>query len=163
MDLPYSLPASYVLEPGRGVTLRSGRDVAIVGYGPVLLTNAWAAADELAVDGISAAVIDMPWLNRIDEAWVRETLGRFPAIVTLDNQYVSMGQGTLIAAALARTRVAADVLPLGITDVPACGSNAEVLAHHGLDAASIARAVTAKVRLKPDATTTVRARAEHHA
>ena len=49
----------------------------------------------------------------------------------------------MIAAALARTGVRAEVRSIGLTDVPACGSNAEVLAHHGLDAASIARACTA--------------------
>jgi hypothetical protein len=38
------------------------------------------------------------------------------------------------------------VLSLGLTDVPVCGSNAEVLAHHGLDAASIARVVAERVR-----------------
>jgi transketolase len=145
IDLPYSLPASYALQPGRGIALRAGVDVALVGYGPMLLTQAWYAADELAREGISAAVIDLPWLNRIDDDWVRETFGRFPTIVTLDNQYVSNGQGTMVAAALARTRVSAQVVPLGLTDVPACGGNAEVLAHHGLDAASIAKAVTASV------------------
>jgi transketolase len=141
MDLPYALPASYLLEPGRGVTLRAGADVAIVGYGPMLLTQAWAAADALAVDGVRAAIIDLPWLNRIDDSWVRDALGTFPLIVTLDNQYVSMGQGTMVAAALARVRVSADVLSLGLTDVPVCGGNAEVLQHHGLDGASIARAI----------------------
>ena len=35
----------------------------------------------------------------------------------------------------------AEVQSLGLTDLPACGSNAEVLAHHGLDAAGIVRAV----------------------
>ena len=30
---------------GRGVTLREGADVALVGYGPLLMTNAWHAAD----------------------------------------------------------------------------------------------------------------------
>jgi hypothetical protein len=30
---------------------------------------------------------------------------------------------------------------LGVTDVPVCGTNDEVLAAHGLDAASIARVV----------------------
>jgi transketolase len=49
----------------------------------------------------------------------------------------------MIAAALARTGVRADVSALGLTDIPACGSNAEVLEHHGLDAASIARTVLA--------------------
>ena len=143
LDLPYSLPPSYALEVGRGVLLRSGSDVAIVGYGPVLLTQASIAADTLAAEGIGAAVVDLPWLNRIDGEWVRDVLGRFSTIVTLDNQYVSLGQGTMVAAALARTRVGAHVYSLGLTAVPACGGNAEVLAHHGLDAASIASAVSA--------------------
>ena len=143
LDLPYTMPPSYALEVGRGVSLRGGSDVALVGYGPVLMTNAWRAADDLAAGGISAAVIDLPWLNRIDDEWVRSVLGRFPLIVTLDNHYVTLGQGVMIAAALARTGVRADVLSLGLTDVPACGTNAEVLAHHGLDAASIARSCSA--------------------
>lgn len=141
LDLPYTLPTSYRLEVGRGVTLRPGVDVALVGYGPLLLTNAWHAAEALAADGVRVAVIDLPWLNRIDDAWVAETLGRFPAVVTLDNHYVTLGQGVMIAAAMARTGVRADVRSIGLTDIPACGSNAEVLAHHGLDAVSIARTV----------------------
>jgi len=145
LDLPYTMPPSYALEVGRGVTLRGGSDVALVGYGPVLMTNAWRAADDLAAGGISAAVIDLPWLNRIDDEWVRCVLGRFPLIVTLDNHYVTLGQGVMIAAALARAGVRADVLSLGLTDVPACGTNAEVLAHHGLDAASIARSCSARL------------------
>jgi transketolase len=139
LDLPYTLPSSYALQVGRGVTLREGRDVALVGYGPLLLGNAWRAADELAAHGISAAVIDLPWLNRIDDGWVADALSRFPAVVTLDNHYVALGQGVMILAALARTGVRAAVRSIGLTDVPACGSNAEVLAHHGLDAAGIVR------------------------
>ena len=114
--------------------LKPGHDVALVGYGPVLLSNAWHAADELAAKASSAAVINLPWLNRIDDDWVSEVLGRFPLVVTLDNHYVTLGQGVMIAAALARNRQRADVRSLGLTDVPACGTNAEVLAHHGLDA-----------------------------
>src|SRR5262249_16794179 len=56
MDLPYSLPGAYKLEIGRGVTLRDGTDVALIGYGLLLMTNAWHAADALAAQGISAAV-----------------------------------------------------------------------------------------------------------
>jgi transketolase len=145
LDLPYSLPAAYRLEPGRGVELRPGGAVALLGYGPVLLTQACLAADDLAAEGIAASVINLPWLNRIDDDWVRGTLERFATIVTLDNQYVSLGQGAMVAAALARTRIGVRVLSLGLTDVPACGGNAEVLAHHGLDGASIARAVLAFV------------------
>jgi transketolase len=149
LDLPYSLPPRYSLQVGRGVTLREGRDLALVGYGPVLLSNAWgAAAGELAAAGVSAAVVNLPWLNRIDEDWASTVLGRFPLVVTLDNHAVTLGQGDMIAAALARAGTVSDVISLGVTEVPVCGSNAEVLAHHGLDAPSIARAVLASKRVE---------------
>ena len=133
------------------MVLRAGADVALVGYGPVLLTNAWRAADELAAHGISAAVIDLPWLNRIDEAWVSETLGRFKDVVTLDNHYLEFGQGVMVAAALARAGVRAGVTSIGLTEVPACGTNAEVLAYHGLDAPSIVRTVLQARGMNPQA------------
>jgi transketolase len=144
LDLPYSLPADYALKVGRGVTLRPGTDVALVGYGTILLTNAWRAAEELAAQGISAAVIDLPWLNRIDDRWVADALGSFKHIVTLDNHYLEFGQGTMVAAALARTGAGAEITPIGLKEIPACGSNADVLAYHGLDAASVARTVASK-------------------
>jgi transketolase len=148
LDLPYSLPESYAMRVGCGVTIRDGADVVLVGYGPLLMTNAWRAADELAEQGVTAAVINLPWLNRIDDEWVAETFKRFPAVVTLDNHYVTLGQGVMVAAALARTGVRAEVRSLGLTDVPACGNNAEVLAHHGLDALSIAKSVLACIHSK---------------
>ena len=141
LDLPYTVPADYTLQVGKGVTLRPGADVAIVGYGTILLTNAWKAADALAQQSISAAVIDLPWLNRIDDEWV-QTLGGYKQIVTLDNHYLEYGQGVMIAAALARNGVRADVTPIGLKEIPACGSNAHVLAYHGLDSGGIARTVT---------------------
>jgi transketolase len=148
LDLPYTLPASYGLRVGRGVTLREGTDVVLVGYGPLLLRNAWHAAEALAGQGVSAAVIDLPWLNRIDDAWVAETFARFTTVITLDNHYVTLGQGVMVAAAIARTGVRTDVRSLGLTDIPACGSNAEVLAHHGLDAASIAQTILTCIRTR---------------
>jgi len=152
LDLPYSLPQSYGLAVGRGLTLRAAppgkNDVVLVGYGPILLSNAWHAADDLAADGIRAAIINLPWLNRIDDAWTREVLGQFPLIITLDNHYLSLGQGEMVAAALARNGVRADVRSIGLTEIPACGTNAEVLAHHGLDRASIAATVRSCIHTK---------------
>jgi transketolase len=68
--------------------------------------------------------------------------------VTLDNHYVTLGQGVMIAAAVARTNVRADVKSIGLTDIPACGSNTEVLAHHGLDAAGMVRTVLSCIHNK---------------
>jgi len=145
LDLPYVLPASYAMRVGCGVTLRAGDDVALIGYGPLLMSQAWHAANQLQSEGISAAVINCPWLNRIDDNWLVDTLGRFSTIVTLDNHYVTLGQGVMIAAALLRAGVRTEIRSLGLTDIPACGSNAEVLAHHGLDAASIAQTIRTTV------------------
>src|SRR6185295_4465854 len=114
LDLPYSLPASYALQVGRGVTLREGADVALVGYGPLLMTNAWRAADQLAAEGVRVAVINLPWLNRIDDAWVAETLGGFPAVITLDNHYVTLGQGVMVGAALARVGARCEFGSIGL-------------------------------------------------
>jgi len=147
VDLPYAMPADYTLRVGCGVTLREGVDVAIIGYGTVLLTNAWRAADELAAQGISAAVINLPWLNRIDDAWVT-TLGAFKQILTLDNHYLEYGQGVMVAAALARNGVRSDVSAIGLTEIPACGSNADVLSYHGLDPAGIARTVLSRATVR---------------
>jgi transketolase len=148
LDLPYSLPSRYELEVGRGVTLRPGTDIALIGYGPVLMANAYRAAAELATEGTSAAVINLPWLNRIDDEWIAAALRGFGAVLTLDNHYVSLGQGVMVAAALARAGVHAHIRSLGLTDVPACGTNAEVLAHHGLDAAGIARVARSCIHAK---------------
>ena len=151
LDLPYSLPQSYALAVGRGVALRHAPgkpDVALIGYGPILMVNACGAADDLAAEGIHASVINLPWLNRIDDDWVKETLGKFPLVVTLDNHYLSLGQGEMIAAALARNGVRTEVRSIGLTEIPACGTNAEVLAHHGLDRASIARAIRSCIHTK---------------
>jgi transketolase len=148
LDLPYAIPPTYQLQVGRGVTLRAGSDVALIGYGPLLMTNAWHAADSLAAHGVSAAVINFPWLNRVDDEWIRETFSGFPAIVTLDNHYVTLGQGVMLAAALARTGVRAELRSIGLSAIPVCGSNAEVLAHHGLDAAAIARTVLSCIHHK---------------
>jgi transketolase len=145
LDLPYALPPDYALRVGQGAVLRPGTDVALVGYGPVLMTQAWRAADLLAAEGVSAAVIDLPWLNRIDDPWVQQVLGAFRQVVTLDNHYLEFGQGVMVAAALARTGFTGRVTPIGLTEIPACGANADVLAYHGLDAVSITRVVTGQV------------------
>jgi transketolase len=145
LDLPYALPTDYSVRVGQGAVLRPGTDVALVGYGPVLMTQAWRAADLLAAEGVSAAVIDLPWLNRIDDQWVRHVLGAFRHVVTLDNHYLEFGQGVMVSAALARTGVRTGVTAIGLTEIPACGANADVLTYHGLDAASIAKTVISGV------------------
>jgi len=149
-DIPYSLPEGYRLQPGRGAVLRGGGDIALIGYGPVLLPQAMIMAERMATEGLQVRVINLPWLNVIDGAWLKDALAGCRAVVTLDNHLLSGGQGEKIMVALAEQGFAAPVRRLGIEGVPACGRNDEVLAHHGLDAAGLA-AVVRKLAKQQDA------------
>jgi transketolase len=141
VEIPFALPAAYELREGHGVPLAEiGRDVLIVGYGPVLLSEASRALDLLAASGINATLVNLPWLNRVDLEWLAETVRPFRRVVTLDNHYVHGGQGDFIARSLfqAGLRSLPRLLALGVTEIPRCGLNPEVLRAHGLDATSLA-------------------------
>jgi transketolase len=140
-EIPYAIPTDHRLSLGRGALLREGRDAAMIGYGPILLTQAYRAAELLAGQtGLEVAVIDLPWLNRVDGDWLAGVAGRYPWIFTLDNHYLHGGQGQMILAALAELpgRPLPRARRLGVTRIPLCGGNTEVLKAHGLDADGIA-------------------------
>jgi transketolase len=144
--VPYQLPDGYRLQKGKGVVLREGADAVLFSYGPVMLTEAWRAADLLEREhDIGLQVVNLPWLNQVDPEWLQTMVRGFTRIYTLDNHYVSGGQGQMIAAALARLGLAqgVELHLLGVTRIPECGQNDEVLRAHGLDAAGIAAAVLA--------------------
>ncbi len=139
--IPYELPAGYEMEPGKGVVLRNGSDITIIGYGPVLLTEAFHAAELIEKQSnMSVKVVNLPWLNQVDGDWLVEAVKGNSVICTLDNHYIIGGQGQAVAAALAMH--SSEKMPrirlFGIEDIPACGRNDEVLKAHGLNAESLA-------------------------
>jgi len=139
--VPYRLPEDYRLERGRGVALTEGSDALLIGYGPVMLSEAYRAAGLLRErHGLGLRVINLPWLNLVDGEWLAAQIADVPRLFTLDDHYVSGGQGELIAATLAeRGRVpVGGVTRLGVRSIPACGQNDEVLRAHRLDAESLA-------------------------
>ena len=147
-DVPYQLPPGYRLHEGRGAVLTEGDDAVLFGYGPVLLPQAYAAAATLKSEhGIGLSVVNLPWLNRVDDTWLRRTLGDRRHVFTLDNHYVHGGQGQLIASRIAGFALepAPRVYNLGVTDIPVCGTNAEALAAHELDSAGLVRHVVAAI------------------
>jgi transketolase len=140
-NVPFALPEGYRPVPGRGVCIHEGRDVAIVAYGPVLLSEAVNAARRLANEnGPSVKVINLPWLNQVDTEWLQGELAGCGKVFCLDNHYAIGGQADMILSALAVGKgVSPDVdfIRVGVESVPPSGSVAEVLRACGLDADSL--------------------------
>ena len=148
-EAPFNLPDGYELQAGKGAVLREGKDILIIGYGPTMLTEAVKAVDLLKEKGTSAAVIDLPWLNKIDEEWLKELVTGYRLVVTLDDHYVKLGQGEQIASAISRNLSShSRVVSLGLTEIPSCGHNGEVLKHHKLDYQSLIEKIDQEFRNK---------------
>ena len=138
--LPFAPAPDVELTPGRGTVLREGADALLVAYGPVMVAQAYEAAERLAAQGAGdCAVVALPWLGDVDGAWIGDLAGCGP-VVCLDNHYPTGGQGDAVLGALAAAGhpAAARLHRFAVDDVPVCGRNEEVLAHHRLDAASVA-------------------------
>ncbi len=134
--VPFSYPAGHVVRSGQGWVARPGTDAVAFGYGPWMLANACEAADAIeAATGQSIRVVNLPWLNRVDAAWLREVIGTCRSVITLDNHYLHGGQGEMLGAAIAELGLVPTVrlTRVGVSELPECGTNDEVLAYHGLD------------------------------
>ena len=142
--VPYRLPENYRFVEGRGAVLRDGKDAVIFAYGPVILAQAWLAAQTLeAHHGLCVAVINLPWLNKVDVAWLREAVQGHRYLFTLDDHYVAGGQGQMIAATIAQLglMIPPQVHHFGVEEIPRCGQHDEVLRAHGLAAESLSAAI----------------------
>ena len=103
-----------------------------------MLSEAFKAAELLERHGRSLAVIDLPWLNRVDDEWLRSVLDGQPRLFMVEDHFPELGQGAFIVTALQRLGLTIETHIYGVDGIPACGQNAEVLDHHGLSAARLA-------------------------
>jgi transketolase len=135
------LPARYRPSVGRGHLLREGRNALLFAYGPVMLHEALMASELLAERGVGLAVVDLPWLNRFDAAWLEETLGPQEHVFVLED-HAPVGA---LGDALRRELDARALTVLGVEGWPACGTPQEALRFHELDGASLAERVARRL------------------
>ena len=137
-EVPYQLPQNYRPIVGQGVTLVEGTDVALITYGPVLLSAAVEASRRLRQEkNLNIKVINLPWLNRVDSAWLKNALEGCNKAVVLDNHYMIGGQGDLIAKAIAQNGIDIEFQHCGIASIPPSGTNTQVLHAVELDIGAI--------------------------
>jgi transketolase len=82
----------------------------------------------------------MPWLNRVDDQWLSETIKGSPAVYVLDDHAPVGGLGDTLLNHVAQS----DLLKtqrfrkFAVKGYPACGTPPEVLSSHRLDGSSLA-------------------------
>lgn len=129
------------IERGRFVTVREGTDVTVIATG-VGVYAAVEAADLLASEGISVAVLDAAYLKPFDDEAVLKAAAS-SVILTVEEHKITGGLGAATAEVLGRHGVAAklDVLALPDEDL-AVGVPAALLERYGLTPTG----VTARIR-----------------
>jgi transketolase len=113
--------------------LVEGRDAVALTYGPVMLHETLTAADALRARGVRLSVVNMPWLNRFDAAWLEEAVAPFEHVFVVEDHAPVGALGDALRRELQRA-----VTVFGVEGWPACGTPTEALRFHGLDGASLA-------------------------
>ena len=142
--IPVIYKEDYDFRIGKAVTLREGKDIAIVANG-TLLGDVMTVADMLAEQGIDCKVVDMHTVKPLDEEALREIAG-YRLVVTAEEHLVYGGLGSAIAEFYAQEPVRPRMHMLSVgTHFPLSGEYPDLLKRCGLDAESMARSITAKL------------------
>jgi 1-deoxy-D-xylulose-5-phosphate synthase len=133
---------------GRGEVIRDGTDVLFVGFGPIV-ARALEAAEALAADGWSIAVINARFAKPLDRDLILDQARDKQLIVTFEESIVTGGFGSGVLEAVEEARLTEPALrdvPVRIVGIPAGafvdhGSVADLRRVLRLDAAGLAAQV----------------------
>ncbi|MBE0551391.1 MAG: 1-deoxy-D-xylulose-5-phosphate synthase, partial [Ignavibacterium sp.] len=138
------LPKDYKFKVGVGAELIEGNDAILFGYGPVMLHEALVASGYLKKVGFGLKVVNMPWLNKIDNIWLKELVKDQKRIFVLEDHSAVGGLGDRILNALVQTNSISgkEFTNFGLKEYPECGTPLEVLEFHHLDGKSLAQRIS---------------------
>ncbi len=147
LPVPVIFDDNYKFEIGKGVVLKEGTDVTLIGTG-LLVPAVLEASELLANEGISARVVNMATIKPIDRALVVDSAKATGAIVTAEEHNVLGGLGSAVAEVLCET-VPTPLLRVGTEDVfGRSGKPYPLLEMYGLDAKHIAEKAKQAIALK---------------
>jgi transketolase len=133
---------------GRAQVLRSGRDVTLVGCGPILYEAVLAAEKLEQKDGISVEVINMHTIKPLDEKTLLHSVMKTKAVVTIEEHQIAGGMGSAIAEVLARN-LPVPIEFLGMSDkFGESGKPEQLLKKYQLTSAHVMQAVHQVLRRK---------------
>jgi transketolase len=138
--MPVLFDDGYRFEIGKGVVMRDGGDITLIGTGTVL-SKAAGAADILAGKGISVRLINMHTIKPLDRQLVLEAARETGRIVTVEEHYIAGGLGSAVAELLVQEHPV-PVKMIGVDDQYASNGPYEPLLElYGLQPEQIAETV----------------------
>lgn len=96
VNTPILFNEDYQFEWGKGVTLKEGQDITLIGTG-MMTGVCLKAAVLLDKEGISAEVIHMPSIKPIDKDLIIKTARKTGCILTIENGRIFGGFGSAVA------------------------------------------------------------------
>ena len=137
--------ADYKFEIGKGVTLREGSDCSIIATG-LCVSEALAAADTLAEQGIHAEVINIHTIKPLDEELVVKTAKKTGRVFTVEEHSIIGGLGAAVAETLGE-KCPTKITRIGVNDVfGESGPAKELLHKYELDAEGIANRILREMK-----------------
>ena len=135
--VPVLFDDNYTFEIGKGVVLKEGTDVTLVGTG-IMVSKAVESAELLATEGISAAVVNISTIKPLDAELIIAQAQKTGAIVTCEEHNIYGGLGSAVAEVLVEN-CPVPMARVGVADkFGESGLPDELLEKHGLTAANIA-------------------------
>ena len=133
---PVVMPEGYAFKLGRALELRRGTDIAIVTTGAQTL-RVLEAADILAADRVSAAVLHVPTIKPLDEEAIVAVAKRVRCILTCEEHSIFGGLGGAVAEVLSQHRPTR-IDRLGLRDVDGeSAPNDALIEKYGLSSAAV--------------------------
>ena len=128
----------YDFVPGKGISLRDGKDITLVGTGTTVY-DLLKVADELQKQKISARVIDIHTLKPFDEEIIEKAAEETGAILTVEDHSIYGGLGSIVAEVIAEKRLNVKFAKMGLTGfAEGYGSYEDVKERNKIDAGNIA-------------------------
>jgi transketolase len=137
--VPAVTPEGAPFAPGRSVRLTDGDDATVIATG-TMVSRALAAAEHLRGEGVAVRVINMTFVDPLDDEAVLEAARDTAGIVTAEEATVTGGLGAAVASLVAQHRPV-PMRILGVQGFAPTGSAEFLLDHFGLTADGIAGAV----------------------
>ena len=145
--VPVLFDDNYTFEIGKGVVLKEGTDVTLVGTG-IMVSKAVETAELLAAEGISAAVVNISTIKPLDAELIVAQAQKTGAIVTCEEHNIYGGLGSAVAEVLVEN-CPVPMARVGVADkFGESGLPDELLEKYGLTAANIAAQAKAVIARK---------------